>query len=260
MSSTSSPADYGIDAPYVIRNLLTAGAAALLVFLLIATGVWNGRIGGIRFAPSGFLFMSIGLLASGVGMWSGSKFGKVKERETLLSLIDWRGDEQVLDVGCGRGLLLIGAARRLTTGQATGIDIWQSEDLSGNKPDATEENARREGVADRVQLRTADMRKMPFPDGAFDVIVSRAAIHNLYSSDDRVAAVREIARVLKEGGQAVIDDIRHGAQYTAVLTGSGCEVENRQSPFYSLLWSIITFGSLRPVTLIVRKSRGRQTA
>jgi len=40
----------------------------------------------------------------------------------------------VLDVGCGRGLLLIGAARRLTTGKAVGVDIWQAEDRVGNLP------------------------------------------------------------------------------------------------------------------------------
>jgi cyclopropane fatty-acyl-phospholipid synthase-like methyltransferase len=45
-----------------------------------------------------------------------------------------RGDETVLDVGYGRGLHLIGAAKRLTTGKAPGVDIWQAEDLSGNLP------------------------------------------------------------------------------------------------------------------------------
>jgi hypothetical protein len=61
-----------------------------------------------------------------------------------------------------------------TTGEATGVDIWQAEDLSGNRPEATLENARREGVEDRVRIHTADMRKLPFPDGTFDVVVSRA--------------------------------------------------------------------------------------
>jgi len=37
--------------------------------------------------------------------------GKVRERERLLDTLTWRGDEQVLDLGCGRGLMLIGAAR-----------------------------------------------------------------------------------------------------------------------------------------------------
>ena len=97
-----------------------------------------------------------------------SKFGKVRERERLLDLLTWKGGERVLDVGCGRGLLLIGAAKRLTTGTAAGIDLWQQEDLSDNRPEATLENARLEGVANRVEVHTADMRELPFPDGSFD--------------------------------------------------------------------------------------------
>lgn len=249
----SSSADYGIDAPYVIRNLVIAGGLSLILFLLMATGVWSGRLGPVGFASTGFLWMAIGLLAGGFGMWWSSKFGKVRERENLLSKISWRGDEQVLDVGCGRGLLLIGAAKRLTTGKATGIDIWQSEDLSGNKLEATLENARREGVTDRVDIQTADMRKLPFPDGAFDVIVSRAAIHNLYDSKDRAAAVREIARVLKPGGLALIDDIRHFREYAAVFTENGCDIRRINSPAMAMVWTVLTFGSLHPATLLVRK-------
>ena len=58
------------------------------------------------------------LLLAGIGLWSGlacgatslamlytSKIGKVRGRDRLLDRLPWRGDEQVLDVGCGRGLL-----------------------------------------------------------------------------------------------------------------------------------------------------------
>jgi arsenite methyltransferase len=258
MSSTSSQADYGIDAPYVIRNLLLGGAAALLLFLSMASGIWSGRMGPLRFGAIGFLIMAVALGIGAFGMWWSSKYGKVREREKLLSNISFRGDEQVLDVGCGRGLLLIGAAKRLTTGTATGIDIWQTEDLSGNRLDATLENARREGVAERVKIETADMRKMPFADGMFDIIVSRAAIHNLYAAGDRAAAVREIVRVLKPGGLAVIDDIRHFRQYAAVFTENGCDVRRINSAAASMLWTIVTFGSLHPATLLVRKVPGHQ--
>jgi ubiquinone/menaquinone biosynthesis C-methylase UbiE len=171
------------------------------------------------------------------------------QAEQLLSKISWRGDEHVLDVGCGRGLLLIGAAKRLTTGKATGIDSWRKE----GSPEATMENARREGVSDRVDVKTGDMRKMPFPDSSFDVIVSRAAIHNLDSEEDRAAAVREIARVLKPSGLALIDDIRHFRQYAAVFTENGCDVRRINSPAAAMVWTILTFGSLRPATLLVRK-------
>ena len=153
MSSTSSSADYGIDAPYVIRNLLIGGGLALILFLLGITGIWSGRVGPLRFGIIGFLWMAVGLIATGFWMWWSSRYGKVREREKLLSLITWRGDEQVLDVGCGRGLLLVGAAKRLTTGTATGIDVWQSEDLSGNKPEATIENAKLSAKVAEIEVR-----------------------------------------------------------------------------------------------------------
>ena len=186
-----------------------------------------------------------------------ARFGKIRERERLLDFISWRGDEKVLDVGCGRGLLLVGAARRLRSGSSTGIDIWQMEDLSGNHPDVPLQNAEFEGVGERVSVETADMRKLPFQDGTFDVIVSRAAIHNLYSAPDRAAAIREIARVLKRGGQAVISDIRHMPDYEREFRASGCEdVRLLDSKVVSALCALVTMGSLRPNTMLVRKTDG----
>ena len=41
-----------------------------------------------------------------------SKWGKFRHRDRMLNMIAWRGDEHVLDVGTGRGLLIIGAAKR----------------------------------------------------------------------------------------------------------------------------------------------------
>src|SRR5262249_8760716 len=123
-----------------------------------------------------------------------SKVAKVRTREGFLDLVPWRGDETVLDVGCGRGLLLIGAARRLTTGKAVGVDLWQNVDLSGNRPEATLENARREGVAERVEVKDGDARQLPFADASFDVVVSGLALHNIPDAHGRAQAIREIAR------------------------------------------------------------------
>ena len=256
-------ADYGIDAPGVIRNLLVAAAIGLGAWGTAAAGMWSGWVKiaptesvdiRIQVAPAG---LWCGLTCAAMALWmiSSSKVGKVKERETLLNWLAWTGDERVLDVGCGRGLMLIGAAKRLTTGAAMGIDIWQAEDLSGNRPESTLENAAREGVADRVRIETADMRKMPFPDGAFDVVVSNAAIHNLYAREDRSKAIREIARVLKPGGMALISDIRHLGEYGATFSESGCVVTSRVgSRLVSLLLAAITFGSLNPATILVKKT------
>jgi predicted nicotinamide N-methyase len=199
--------DYGLDASGVVRNLFVCGGAGVLLWASKVLGLWPAAIvlGSVRIELSQMgLFAGGGCLAMGMWMAWTSKVGKLKERERLLDRIAWTGGEQVLDVGCGRGLMLVGAAKRLAAGKATGVDIWQAEDLSGNRPEAALENARREHVAGRVEVKTADMRELPFPDATFDVVVSSAAIHNLYAQADRAKAIREIVRVLKPGGQAKV--------------------------------------------------------
>lgn len=217
-AEASKRADYGLDAPGTVRNLLLAGAAGLTVGVCALLQWIPPGLVGVGFA------MGATFTVTGLWMIYTSKIGKVHARERLLDRITWTGAEQVLDVGCGRGLMLIGAAKRLTTGRATGIDIWQTEDLSGNRPEATLENARREGVTARVEVTTSDMRKTPFGDGRFDVIVSCWAIHNLYKPAERAEAIREIVRVLKPGGTALIKDIRHIDEYTQEFEVSGCKV------------------------------------
>ena len=245
--------NYGLDAPGVVRSLMIAGVGGLLVAaaaLTFGAGtplgmalVWMGACAGLSLA------------ATGCAMIYSSKVGKLRARERWLDLIAWRGDEQVLDVGCGRGLMLVGAAKRLKTGKAVGIDIWQTEDLSGNHSEATIENARREGVAERVKVQTADMRQIPFPDHSFDVILSCNAVHNLYEAAQRDQAVAELARVLKPGGTALIIDIRHISDYAASLVKHGCpEVRQIGSALKALVASLCTLGSLRPGVLLARKA------
>lgn len=261
MSPAPASPDYGIDAPGAVRNLFLVAAIAGVLWALKLTHIWSGilqfTIGGVnvilplkRMAPGVF----VGSLGMGLWMIWGSRVEKLREREWLLDRIEWTGHERVLDVGCGRGLMLVAAARRLTDGRATGIDIWQQEDLSGNRPEAPLENAASEGVRERVEVQTADMRQMPFPDATFDVAVSCSAIHNLYKASERTEAIAEIARVLKPGGYALIDDIRHGSEYAAAFAAHGCrDVRDVRSTTGKILMMVITMGSLRPAKLVVRK-------
>ena len=85
---------------------------------------------------------------------------KFRHRDKMLAMIQWRGDEQVLDIGTGRGLLLIGAAKRLTTGHVVGIDIWSKKDLSDNRLERAEFNIKAEGVADRCELLSEPAQKI----------------------------------------------------------------------------------------------------
>ncbi|HEX4826518.1 MAG TPA: class I SAM-dependent methyltransferase [Candidatus Polarisedimenticolaceae bacterium] len=250
-------ADYGIDAPGVVRNLALIGAACFVVAILGLAGVVPRQvtIGAVTVSSIGtFLPPALGFFFGAAWMYFGSRYGKIKERERLLDKIAWRGDERVLDVGCGRGLMLVGAAKRVPKGSAVGIDIWQAEDLSGNRPEVPLENAKREGVETRVTVESADMRKLPFENGSFDVVVSRAAIHNVYDPRGRDAAIREIARVLAPGGRAVISDIRHMPQYTKQFEESGCrDVRLTDSKLGEAWIAIVTLGSLRPNTMVVKK-------
>jgi SAM-dependent methyltransferase len=252
--------DYGLDAPGVVRNLFLVGAAGWALFASGALGLWPGAALNSSLAWTGLGF-AVSFSLTGLWMVWHSKVGKFRSRERLLDRIAWRGDETALDVGCGRGLLLVAAARRLPRGKAVGIDVWQAEDLTGNRPEATLENARLEGVADRVEVRTADMREVPFPDGTFDTVVSNVAIHNLYQPAERARAIAEIARVLKPGGQALINDIRHGDEYAAAFAKHGCADVRRLGPRWLALGVVLlTFGSLRPATLLARKPSATSAA
>jgi ubiquinone/menaquinone biosynthesis C-methylase UbiE len=153
-------------------------------------------------------------------LWT-SRVGKLLEMRRMLDHLVLCGDEEVLDVGCGRGMLLIEAARRLPKGHVTGIDIWSEHDQSGNSPLVTQENARLAGVAERVSVVTADARQLPFPAERFDVIVSCLALHNIHGREERRQALSEMLRVLKPDGRIAILDLAHVKQYARDLQDLG---------------------------------------
>ena len=138
--------NYGIDAPGVVRNLLVVGA----LLPIMGHFVPAVTIGPVRFILKPMLLVTgIGCFANGLLMLLYVKSGKFGHRDWMLGLIRWKGTETVLDVGTGRGLLMIGAAKKLTTSKAYGIDIWNAKDLSGNCVENTLRNAELEGVSDK---------------------------------------------------------------------------------------------------------------
>ena len=246
--------DYGIDAPGIVRMVFMLGAGVLAAALVLGLAPWPGYPWGVVVA--GVLgLVAAYLLGMGCLMLSGSKVGKLRRRDRLLEFVPWTGAETVLDVGCGRGLMLIGAAKRLTTGKAVGIDVWQAKDQSNNNPEATLANARLEGVSERVEVHTSDMRSLRFEDGTFDVILSHWVVHNLEEQQDRKTALKEMARVLKPGGYIVLADIVHNDEYADAFTEFGLRdvkvlVEN---DLMAQLSSAFVFGFFRFATVCARK-------
>jgi SAM-dependent methyltransferase len=240
--------DYGIDAPTVVRNLAgaglllliaSAGTAALLRLHIVAPSPLT------RILSMNGLVTAIICLVMACWMIASSKWLKRKVARALLDSRDWRGDEAVLDIGCGRGLVAVAAARRVPRGKVTGVDIWQEVDLGGNSPEAISANAGAAGVADRLAVDTGDARALPYPDASFDVVASMTAIHNIPGADGRRAAIAEAWRVTRPGGQILIFDIRHARSYAAQLRALGAEVK-LTGPI--LLWGPIgwRFSAVKP--------------
>src|SRR6202042_1004932 len=87
------------------------------------------RIGNVTILwSSAALSSGISCIIGGLLMLVYARWGKFLARNRMLKMISWRGDEQVLDVGTRRGLLLRGAARHLHCGKATGINVSSTKE------------------------------------------------------------------------------------------------------------------------------------
>lgn len=215
--------DYGIDAPNMQRNLIILGVA--LVALLV---VWP-KVGVYAVCPGATL------LLAAIWLRFGSRVGKVKLADKLLSSIPWRGDELVLDVGCGHGLLTVLSAKRLKSGKATGVDVWREFDQAENRPDKPLENAKIEGVGRFVEVKDGDARELPFPDSTFDVVVSGWAIHNIAVGTGREKAIKEMIRVLKPGGWIGILDIEATKEFVSAMHKAGIVSVQRSGPSFCFI-------------------------
>ncbi|HTF67514.1 MAG TPA: methyltransferase domain-containing protein [Edaphobacter sp.] len=244
-TSTTIKPDYGIDAPAVLRNLFLFGALCLLLGLFLPSPL---NLGPIKLISTSFLWPAGFLLVQAFLYLLYVRVGKFHHRDFMLSLYDWRGDERVLDVGCGKGLLLAGAAKRLNAnGHATGIDIWSTVDLSGNAEAATRHNLGLEGVAARCTLVSQSAAEMPFPDASFDVIVSNLCLHNLYDRSTRLAALHHIARVVKPGGVAILSDMKLTGEYAQELRKLGFEVKKRWGGVWTSFPPLIVVVARKPL-------------
>jgi SAM-dependent methyltransferase len=232
---------YGIDAPYLLPVL------AVVVVANVVNGVASGAVWP-------FLGAAAVLACAGCGLYT-SRRGKFVVWAGLLERLRLRGDERVLDLGCGRGAVLLLAAEHLTTGRAVGVDLWRRGDQSGNAADATRRNAAAEGVAERIELHTADMTALPFADDSFDVVVSSVAVHNVKGRAGREKAIGEAVRVLRPGGRLLIADLWGTRLYCAHLGKLGMADVCRHGLGWRMWWS----GPWLPTRLVTATKPERPT-
>lgn len=104
----------------------------------------------------------------------------------------------VLEIGPGPGHLAVRLAR-----MAPGIAVV-GVDLDPAMVERAAARANHEGVADRVTFVTGDVAALPQADASVDLVVSTMSFHHWA---DPVAGLREIHRVLRPGGRALVYDL-----------------------------------------------------
>jgi arsenite methyltransferase len=225
---------YGVDAPGVVWTFAMLGAVIALAIWPVHAAVqaWWARPAAV--------VVTVVLVLAALMFWTqcgwmlySSLVAKRRLWRRTLDALTLRGNERVLEVGPGRGAVLVTAARRIPDGRLTGVDIWRIQDQSGNGRDALLANARTAGVADRIEVVDGDMRDLPFPDREFDLALASLAIHNLPPAD-RATAVTELLRVLKPGARVVILDFQGIPGYADTLRRAGAEDVRRSARMWSM--------------------------
>ncbi|MBN6039585.1 class I SAM-dependent methyltransferase [Amycolatopsis sp. 195334CR] len=242
--------NYGFDGDFrlVPAKWQAAGIVTMFAVLLgfVAYDVVTGRAGA---AVAGGLIVAL-LAFTAASFAFTTRAGKFQVWARILDDLDLRGDEHLLDLGCGRGAVLLAAAELLPDGRAVGVDMWRP-DQTGNSPEATRRNAELEGVGARVSLHTGDITGLPFADDTFDVVVSSFVLHHVPTAAGRRAALDEALRVLRPGGRLVLADLGHTGKYAAHLRTRGVAAERR-----NLGWRVWWGGPWFPSHLVTgTKSR-----
>lgn len=113
------------------------------------------------------------------------------------------GGGRVLDIGAGSGraTIMVGTARPSV--RVTALDNFSADYIKGNGPERLMANAREAGIDKRVDVLTADMRKIPAEAGSYDGVVSSYAIDHL-NRKGIGEALAEVGRVLKPNGEFLL--------------------------------------------------------
>jgi len=151
------------------------------------------------------LIISIYLFYARYLFYSTRKNIQDRIQDMVLDHLDWNGQGKALDIGCGNGPVAIKLALAYPEAQVTGIDYWGK--MWENSQRVCEENAKIEGVAERVRFQKASASALPFPDDFFDAAVSNLVFHNVQDTRDKREVVREALRVVRKGGRFSFQDL-----------------------------------------------------
>ena len=150
----------------------------------------------------------------------------------ILSAANITAQDRVLDLGCGIGNILIALAERTDfIHPAAGVDV--SPDLIR----IGEREIAKAGLRDRIGLEVAPATRLPFEDGAFDVVLTSHVLKHL-DDEALLTSFREVVRVLRPGGRFLLWEFEKSARsallfWSARLSGLPPPFQLRTSEEFS---------------------------
>ncbi len=128
-----------------------------------------------------------------------------------LALAGIREGEVILDLGCGGGMDVFLAARKVgSTGRVIGID------MTTEMLDRARAGQHKLGL-NNVEFFQSTIDKLPLADNSVDCVISNCVINLV---PDKLAVFREILRVLKPGGRVALSDIALKQELPSVIKQS----------------------------------------
>lgn len=194
--------------------------AMLMFFTIVGLGLvlFTPRDDQIMFYIVGICIFLYGVVTT-LG-WAFARYvipgSRIEFARNIVVSLSLTGKELVLDVGSGRGLYAIEAAKALTTGKVIGIDIWDSNEIpnlihhhklsqpTGNTILNAQRNAKLENVEDKIQFINMDANHLRFEPHKFDLAICGFVVGHLGKYGQN--ALNEIKRVLRPGGRVVLID------------------------------------------------------
>ena len=167
-------------------------------------GEWFSR--GLRGIVMRYVFSRRGLWVINTPYWH------------ILSAANITAQDRVLDLGCGLGNILIALGERIDFAHPpAGVDV--SPDLIR----IGEREIAQAGLGGRISLQVAPATRLPFEEGAFDVVLTSHVLKHL-DDEALLTSFREVVRVLRPGGRLLLWEFEKSSRsallfWSARLTG-----------------------------------------
>ncbi|MFP3953403.1 MAG: ubiquinone/menaquinone biosynthesis methyltransferase [Candidatus Acetothermia bacterium] len=169
-------------------------------------------------------------------------FGQIgRWRRALLSEIDLKDGQRVLDLGCGTGMLTREIVNSLRIGEVVGVDLSPEMINQGVKEGNCTEDL-------KVEFKVGDATSLDFATGYFDVVTSAFMLRNVESL---TSAVSEMRRVVKPGGRVVTLELAkpklatfrtiYLSYFNHILPWMGKLLHGRRDPYCHLTTSLKRF-------------------